>query len=125
VHSGQVAGIFFLSFENDLFDPGIGYYTPKISLEKCISRLLSTQWSIFTIHSGPLGGNSQKWASTVVSWAETAKNGHFFCFCTKSGMFFRHHILLPMQLGLGVLAGRRWVGVGVMVCGWGYWLDVG
>jgi hypothetical protein len=56
----------YLFFENDLFDPGIGYYTPKISLEKCFSRLSSTQWSIFTIHSGPLGGNSQNWVSTVV-----------------------------------------------------------
>jgi hypothetical protein len=80
--------------ENDLFDPGIGYYTPKISLEKCFSRFSSAQWSIFTIHSGPLGGNSQKWVSTVVRWAETAKNGPFLCFCTKSGMFFSHHILL-------------------------------
>jgi hypothetical protein len=37
VHSGQVAGNVCF-FENDLFDPGIGYYTLKISLEKCFSR---------------------------------------------------------------------------------------
>jgi hypothetical protein len=42
----------YVFFENDLFDPEIGYYTPKISLEKCFSRLSSTQCS------GPLGGNS-------------------------------------------------------------------
>jgi hypothetical protein len=60
-------------FENDLFDPGIGYFTPQISLKKCFFRLSRTQWSIFTIHSDPLGGNSQKWVSTVVRWAETAK----------------------------------------------------
>jgi hypothetical protein len=59
-------------FENDLFDPGIGYYTPQISLKKCFFRLSRTQWSIFAIHSDPLGGNSQKWVSTVVRWAETA-----------------------------------------------------
>jgi hypothetical protein len=63
----------YVFFENDLFDPGIGYYTPQISLKKCFFRLSRTQWSIFTIHSDPLGGNSQKWVSTVVLWAETAK----------------------------------------------------
>jgi hypothetical protein len=63
----------YVFFENYLFDPGIGYYTPQISLKKCFFRLSRTQWSIFTIHSDPLGGNSQKWVSTVVLWAETAK----------------------------------------------------
>jgi hypothetical protein len=66
----------YVFFENDLFDPGIGYFTPQISLEKCFFRLSRTQWSIFTIHSGPLGGNSQKWVNTVGRWAETAENGH-------------------------------------------------
>jgi hypothetical protein len=28
------------------------------------------------IHSGTVGGKSQKWASTVVGWAETAQKGH-------------------------------------------------
>jgi hypothetical protein len=31
---------------------------------------------MFMIHSGPVGGNSQNWVSTVVRWAETAQNGH-------------------------------------------------
>jgi hypothetical protein len=69
VHSGQVAGNVFFSFENDLFDPGIGYYTPQISLEKCFFRLSRTQWSNFggslghieflllLVHSGQVAGN--------------------------------------------------------------------
>jgi hypothetical protein len=63
----------YVFFKNDLFVPGIGYFTPQISLKNCFFRLLRTQWPIFTIHSDPLGGNSQKWMSTVVRWAETAK----------------------------------------------------
>jgi hypothetical protein len=72
VRSGQVAGNVRFFFENDLFDPGIGYFTPQISLKKCFFRLSRTQWSIFTIHSGPLGGNSQKWVSTV-QWSAGQK----------------------------------------------------
>jgi hypothetical protein len=44
--------------------------------EKCFSHLTRTQWSMFMIQSGPVGGKSQKWASTVLQWAETAQNGH-------------------------------------------------
>jgi hypothetical protein len=64
------------------------------SLEYTVVHFHNPQW--FTgrkqpkmgQHSGPLGRNSQKWA--------------LLCFCTKwaptkSGMFFSHHILLPVQ----------------------------
>jgi hypothetical protein len=77
----------YVFFENNLFDPGIGYFTPQISLKKCFFCLSRTQWSLFTIHRCPLGGNSQKWVSTVVRWAETAQKlalcRKLFSFCTK------------------------------------------
>jgi hypothetical protein len=71
----------YVFFENDLFDPEIGYYTPKISLEKCFSRLSSTQWSIFTIHSGPLGGNSYY---SVENFFVSAQNRHILPYSKKS-----------------------------------------
>jgi hypothetical protein len=53
----------YVFFENDLFDPGIGYFSPQISLKKCFFRLSTRE------HSGPFS------QSTVIHWAETAKNG--------------------------------------------------
>jgi hypothetical protein len=70
-----------------------------MGLEKCFSHLTSTQWSMFMIHSGPVGGKNQKLASTVVRWAETAQNGHsvdfFFVSAQSRDFFFSHHTLLP------------------------------
>jgi hypothetical protein len=46
---------------------------------------------MFMIHSGPVGGNSQNWASTVVRCAETAQNGHsveFFFVSAQNQDFF-------------------------------------
>jgi hypothetical protein len=76
-----------------------------MGLEKCFSHITSTQWSMFMIHSGPVGGKSQKLASTVVRWAETAQNGHsvdFFFVSAQSRDFFsaiihyyQKEVLLP------------------------------
>jgi hypothetical protein len=55
-----------------------------------VHSVLDPQWSSgrkqpkLGKHSGPMGGNSPKWAL-----------GRFFFFCTNSGIFFSHHSVLP------------------------------
>jgi hypothetical protein len=39
---------------------------PKNGSRTIFNQFSSTQWSMFMIHSGPVGGKSKKWASTVV-----------------------------------------------------------
>jgi hypothetical protein len=57
---------------------------------------------MFMTHSGSLGRKSQKWACTVVRWAETAQMGtrasvEFFFSAQSREFFFTHHILLPEE----------------------------
>jgi hypothetical protein len=71
-------------FENYLFDPRIGFYGPKIGLEIVFSGSL--------VHSGPVGGHSLKWASTVGLLGRNSPKwalGRFFLFLHKIGIFFQ------------------------------------
>jgi hypothetical protein len=137
----------YVFFENDLFDPGIGYYTPQISLEKCFFRLSRTQWSVhfhnpqwstgwkqskMGKHSGPLGRNSRKWALCRNLFV-SAQNWECF-----SAIIYYYQCSCPLgplgplgSLGpsilylLGVVLGGGWCsGVGCVV-GWGVGWVVG